>query len=156
MIIELTRRIRKPSVDAGTLEYLAAHFMARAQAMNPRRRWLGLSVVLVGHREMTRINEEVLHHEGTTDVITFRYRSAPGEPAGWRGEIVINAEEAMAAGARRPGGPARELALYLAHGCQHLGGADDATPAERAAMARRQNRWLRHPDVQRRLRKLLA
>ena len=37
----------------------------------------------------------------------------------------------------------RELALYLAHGCDHLTGADDATPAGRARMRRRELGWLR-------------
>jgi len=51
---------------------------------------------------------------------------------------------------RRAGGPDRELALYLAHGCDHLAGADDATPRQRAAMRRRELRWLRaaaHADL---------
>jgi ssRNA-specific RNase YbeY (16S rRNA maturation enzyme) len=35
-----------------------------------------------------------------------------------------------------------ELALYIAHGFDHLSGADDDTPARRAAMRRTEMRWL--------------
>jgi ssRNA-specific RNase YbeY (16S rRNA maturation enzyme) len=35
-----------------------------------------------------------------------------------------------------------ELALYIAHGFDHLSGADDNTPARRAAMRRTEMRWL--------------
>lgn len=140
-IINRQRRIRIPVAN---MKRLAGLFMKKAAAMNPRVRWVECSVVIVGHREMTGLNERILRHTGTTDVITFSYATAPGEePAGRRGEIVINAEEAAAVAKLRRIPVFRELALYLAHGCQHLGGADDATPRQRAAMNRRQNRWLR-------------
>ena len=44
---------------------------------------------------------------------------------------------------RRYGGPAHELALYIAHGCDHLAGEDDTTPAQRQRMRKRELRWLR-------------
>ncbi len=156
MMISISNRQRKCTVDREVLGKLVHRFMHHAEAMDPGKTWLECSIILVGHRMMTEINESVLKHEGTTDVITFRYRSSPGEAKGWRGEIVINVEEAIESGRDRPGGASRELALYLAHGCQHLGGADDATAVERAAMSRRQNRWLRHPEIQRLIPKLLS
>lgn len=143
MNIFVVNRQSRVRINRRELVRLAGFFMAKASAMNPARRWVECSVVLVDHREMTGLNERILKHEGTTDVITFAYATAPGEtPAGWRGEIVINAEEAAGVSARRKLSVRHEVALYLAHGCQHLGGADDATPAQRAAMSRRQRRWL--------------
>jgi rRNA maturation RNase YbeY len=144
MNIILTNRQRQVKLSTSTLRKLTAFFMGKASAMQPDVTWVECSVVLVGHRAMIRLNEEVLRHEGTTDVITFHYPTAPGEePAGRRGEIIINVEEAAEQARCRGVSTLRETALYLAHGCQHLGGADDATPSERAAMSRRQNRWLR-------------
>lgn len=76
-----------------------------------------------------------------TDVVSQSYAAIPGvSPA--TAELVLNAERALAEGARRPGGPARELALYLAHGLDHLAGHDDDTPARRRAMRRRETAWL--------------
>ena len=59
-----------------------------------------------------------------------------------RSAAFYNLERARAEGRGRPGGPARELALYLAHGLDHLAGADDDVPARRRAMRRRETAWL--------------
>jgi len=76
-----------------------------------------------------------------TDVVVQSYEAVPGVcPA--TAEIILNAERAKAEGKARPGGPARELALYLAHGLDHLAGHDDDTPARRRAMRRRETGWL--------------
>ena len=76
-----------------------------------------------------------------TDVVCQAYAAVPGvAPA--TAELILNAERAKSEGRRRPGGPARELALYLAHGLDHLAGRDDDTPARRRAMRRRETAWL--------------
>jgi rRNA maturation RNase YbeY len=147
MIIRHTNLHRGYRIDRPALHRLARDWMARAAALDPTRPWAELSVVFVGHSRMTRLNREALGHEGTTDVITFAYAPLPGDPLpGWRGEVVVNLDEAAAVSARLHQPLAREAALYLAHGCQHLGGADDHTPVTRAAMHRRQTRWLRLAD----------
>lgn len=91
---------------------------------------------------MRPLNEQYFGSRRPTDVISFRYPPLPGEaPAHW-GEVLVNVEQARREGTRR-GGIGRELSLYIAHGCQHLTGADDATSAQRARMRRVENRWLR-------------
>jgi len=143
MNISVTNLQKQFRIDRNAVIRLARHLMDRASRMDLSRNWLECSVVIVGHQRMTQLNEDVLGHPGTTDVITFVYPSAPGETPGCRGEIVINMEEAAEVSARRRTDINREFALYLAHGCQHLGGADDQRKDERAAMNRRQNAWLR-------------
>ncbi len=144
MRIVIANLQRYHPVDRPWLRRLAGFFMEKTAAMNAARRWVECSIVIVGDERMARLNQDVLGHEGVTDVITFAYPPVPGEePSGWRGEIVINIAEASRNGLRHRGGARRELALYLAHGIQHLGGADDGTPAQRRAMNARQNRWLR-------------
>ena len=76
-----------------------------------------------------------------TDVVSQSYAAVPGVGAA-TAELILNAERARAEGRARAGGPARELALYLAHGLDHLAGADDDTPARRRAMRRRETAWL--------------
>ena len=76
-----------------------------------------------------------------TDVVAQSYEAVPGVCAA-TAELILNAERARAEGRARAGGPARELALYLAHGLDHLAGADDDTPARRRAMRRRETAWL--------------
>lgn len=153
MNILIANRQRKIRISKSLLHRWAGFFMAKASALNPSREWIECSLVLVGDREMTRLNEDVLHHSGTTDVITFTYRSAPGEiPAGWRGEVVVNTMAAERAAREQHWPLVKELALYIAHGCQHLAGENDDTPARRAAMHRRQLRWLREADRRKLLR----
>ncbi len=53
----------------------------------------------------------------------------------------MNFERAAAVGDSYAG-QERELALYTAHGCLHLTGADDATPEEREVMRVQEEAWL--------------
>ena len=106
--------------------------------------WREVTVHLLHDTLSARANAAILGHEGPTDVITQRYESLPGEPPGLVGELFVNVDEAARASARLGTTTLEEeVVLYIAHGCDHLTGADDATPAERRAMRRRDLRWMR-------------
>jgi probable rRNA maturation factor len=94
-----------------------------------------LSVALVGDREMAELNRRYLDHEGPTDVLAFPY-GTEGDRV--RGEIVVNAERAVTEARGRRHSAEAELMLYVVHGLLHLLGCDDAEPAERRAMRRRE------------------
>ena len=67
----------------------------------------------------------------------------PGEEPGVYGELYVNCARALSAAPKRKGwSPAKELLLYVAHGMDHLSGADDHSSRDRAAMRRRELRWL--------------
>ena len=100
-----------------------------------------LTVVLTDDAAMPDYKAGCFGVRAQTDVVAQAYAAVPGlgpPPA----ELVLNAERARREGRRRSGGPARELALYLAHGLDHLAGHDDDTPARRRAMRRRETAWL--------------
>lgn len=81
--------------------------------------------------------------EGPTDVTTQGYDPLPGEPPGVYGELYVNVDQAVRAAPKRPGwSAAKELLLYVAHGMDHLSGADDLDPADYARMRRRELKWL--------------
>ncbi|MBQ7251301.1 MAG: rRNA maturation RNAse YbeY [Kiritimatiellae bacterium] len=124
------------AVAALAAKLLEAAFAGRADAPG------ALAIELVGDREMPEAKARVFGLRVQTDVISLRYAPVPGGPPGGEAEIVVNAERARQEGAKRPGGEAKEFALYLAHGIDHLTGADDATPPERRRMRRRELRWL--------------
>lgn len=114
--------------------------------MNPDRPWTSVAILLVDEAAMTGYNQTVFGKARPTDVISLAYPPLPGPASeGWRGEVLVNVECAWREGRRR-GRPARELALYLAHGLHHLTGADDTRPDERRAMRRVENAWLRAAD----------
>jgi probable rRNA maturation factor len=100
-----------------------------------------IGVVCLDDAQMTAVNREYFAKNRPTDVISFRYDPLPGAD-GAEGEVLVNVERAVQVGGRYQGRSA-ELALYLAHGMNHLSGADDATPAERAAMRRTERRRLK-------------
>jgi rRNA maturation RNase YbeY len=103
--------------------------------------WGDLSIALVDDRGIIEWNRRLFGKSHPTDVISIGYPRPGAEGQVCDGEICINAERALAVGPRY-GGVARELALYLAHGINHLTGADDHAPEGRRRMRRRELRWL--------------
>ena len=139
MDIRLDNRQRNFRIDRralrSTVSALARQAMARAD-----RPWREVTVILVDDAGIEPVNRRVMGHDGTTDVITQRYEPLPGEPAGGIGELVVNVERAWQVGGARSA--SRELALYIAHGLDHLNDEDDTTVAGRHRMRRRELRWL--------------
>jgi ssRNA-specific RNase YbeY (16S rRNA maturation enzyme) len=86
--------------------------------------------------------------EGPTDAITQGYDPMPGEAPGVYGEVYVNCDRALKAAPKRRGwSPAKELLLYIAHGIDHLSGADDFLPKDYQAMRRRELLWIKDiPD----------
>ena len=122
----------------------ARAFAAASAARIGGAPWREVVIHLVGNDECARVNALIVHHTGPTDVITQRYDSIPGEPQGLYGELFINTDRALAAAPHRAGwSPAKELILYLAHGMDHLSGADDAAPADYNRMRRRELKWMK-------------
>ena len=120
----------------------------RSEAGRQALECLGLmvTIILVDDAGSAEVNRMALGHHGSTDVITMRYEAFPGDPEGASAEIVINAERAWREGGGDTGEAEHELALYLAHGFDHLAGHDDATPEGRRSMRRRELRWLGKVD----------
>lgn len=86
------------------------------------------------------LNQRYFQKDEATDVISFAYTHSPGaedETA----EIFINIQRCFDVGGRFDGVD-RELALYIAHGCDHITGGRDDAPADRRRMRRRERRWL--------------
>lgn len=90
---------------------------------------------------ITAVNRAVFGKDEPTDVVTTPYLPLPGERAAVSAEIFVNVERAWKLGGT-PGGAARELALYIAHGLHHAAGASDRTPRLRARMRREELAWL--------------
>jgi probable rRNA maturation factor len=118
-----------------------------AQTVAPEPCWGTISLVLTDNDQIRRLNGLYFNRHQPTDVISFRYHPLPDEVNLADGEIIINVERAIEVGPRW-GGVNRELALYLAHGCDHLTGAGDASDTERYCMRRRELRWLRRAREQ--------
>ena len=98
-----------------------------------------LAVYIVRSREMARLNEKFLQHEGSTDVITFDYGDLPGH---LHGELFICIDDAIEQARQFRTSWPSELVRYIIHGILHLQGFDDIRPAARRKMKREENRRL--------------
>lgn len=145
MRLTLHNAQRLAKLDMAALKRLANALAGQAQArLADASPWQEVTIHLLDDAGIAPVNAAVMAHEGTTDVITQRYEPIPGEPAGLIGELFVNVERARRAAPRRAGWSAdRELALYLAHGFDHLTGSDDRASSERARMRRRELGWLK-------------
>lgn len=98
--------------------------------------------MLVGDEGITQANREYFGKNRPTDVISFRYEPIPGEAPEFSGDLLVNLDRAVQEGTAR-GSIDRELALYIAHGFNHLSGAEDDTPEKRKKMRATETIWLR-------------
>lgn len=110
--------------------------------------WSEVSILLVDDAGITQTNREYFSKNRPTDVISFRYDPIPGEEEAWSGDLLVNVDRAMQEGTAR-GDIDRELALYIAHGFNHLSGADDDTPEKRKKMRATEAAWLHQADNER-------
>ncbi|MDA8263711.1 MAG: rRNA maturation RNase YbeY [Actinomycetota bacterium] len=100
--------------------------------------------------EMTGLNEEHMHHEGPTDVLSFAISFEPEfglEIPRILGEILICPQVAAAnapehAGGSHNGSLDDEIALLVVHGLLHLSGMDHEVDEEAEAMESREQELL--------------
>lgn len=97
-----------------------------------------VTVVLVSDDELLDLNRRHLGHDYHTDVITFPLESDPLE-----GEIYISVDRAREQAREYRAGLYEEVTRLAVHGALHLAGHDDATDAQREAMRRLEDRYLR-------------
>lgn len=136
---KLTPPLKKKRLQVAA-EYCA---VAAERWSKPEAPWQEVTIHLVHDAMSAEVNDAILGHEGPTDVITQRYETFPGEEPGLIGELYVNLDEAQRISAKLGTTTfEEEVVLYIAHGCDHLTDADDATPEERRAMRRRDLRWM--------------
>ncbi|MDD2240983.1 MAG: rRNA maturation RNAse YbeY [Kiritimatiellae bacterium] len=141
MKISLLNRQRVLPVRPTKLRFLFRKLVRRAFPADAPLPFAEIVLMLVDDAAMPDYKAGCFGVRQQTDVVTQAYAGIPGVAAP-TAEIVVNAQRALVEGQQRPDGPARELALYIAHGLDHLTGADDDTPATRRAMRARETAWL--------------
>lgn len=122
----------------------AAEFFAAESARRSRTDFRAVAVILQDDAFSAQTHAAINGVEGPTDVTTQRYEAIPPEPDGVYGELYVNIQAAQRNAPRRRGwSAAKELLLYVAHGMDHLGGADDSAPQDRRRMRRRELSWIK-------------
>ena len=121
----------------------AAEFFAVKSGVRIGIPFRAVTVILQNDAFSAEVHAAINGAKGPTDVITQRYDAMPGEADGIYGELYVNVDQALRAAPKRRGwSTAKELLLYVAHGMDHLSGADDLKPRDYDRMRRRELRWL--------------
>ena len=98
-----------------------------------------LSIVLADHATVLDLNRRYLEHDYLTDVLAFPLGEAEDVVDG---EIYVDLDTAAERHAEFDATFEEEVRRYVVHGLLHLLGYDDATPEGKAAMHRRETRYL--------------
>ncbi|MCL1910421.1 MAG: rRNA maturation RNase YbeY [Kiritimatiellaeota bacterium] len=151
MLLTITNRRRNPRIDLPALRRLCVCLYALCSGVAVRRRRAkhqqtdiksleSVELILCGDAEITCVHAAVFNDPTTTDVITIPYAATP--VSGATAEIFVNTRLACDSAPEHETTPARELALYIAHGFDHLAGYSDLTPRGRDTMRKRELSWL--------------
>jgi probable rRNA maturation factor len=123
----LRNRQRTRPINLKLLRAIAASLISTTFPAESR-----IGVLLVGAREMARLNEAFLKHAGSTDVLAFGYTMDQSQML--HGEVFICVDEAVQQARRFHTTWQKELVRYLTHGLLHFQGYDDSTAARRQRM----------------------
>lgn len=143
MRVEVTGTVPKAFGLAKAQVAAAARFFAARSQARVGGVWHEVVVHLVRDAASDELHRAIMGVSGATDVITQAYDSMPPEVPGLYGELFVNTDQALRAAPKRTGwSPAKELLLYVAHGMDHLSGADDRAESDYNRMRRRELKWL--------------
>ena len=147
MKIEINNQQSLLKISKRKISKLITFFMGKASKLIPERQWQDISLVITDDDLISSVNSEFMGVQSTTDVLSFCLPPMPEAPALFAGEIFVNAQKAIDIARGGPKAVARELALYIAHACDHLMDEDDSDVPSRRRMRNRELRWLREADT---------
>jgi len=139
MPVEIARRGAGKKFPGRKLEKIAAvilELLDRAEAE--------LSLVLIGNREMQKLNAGYRHKDYPTDVLSFPVEGEVPAEISLLGEVIISVEKAAEQAKERGRTVEKEMVTLLIHGIVHLMGYDHERSAKDArAMSRVEKRIYR-------------
>ena len=102
-----------------------------------------ISIAVVTDARMHELNRQYLQHDYPTDVLSF-VLDHDAQARSLDGEIIVSSDYAAREAARYGWTTDDELLLYVIHGCLHLAGHDDTSPAGKLAMRQAETEHLQH------------
>lgn len=130
------------------IQKLTQWMMEKTLTLEPSMKFDELTLHILDHSRMIEINQAVFGRDYPTDVISQCYAPLPGDQTQWEGEVFINLELAVedAKTDDEVWTQNHEFALYIAHGCHHLIGAEDDTPEKKTDMLTLETEWVHQAD----------
>jgi rRNA maturation RNase YbeY len=143
MKIQINNNQKIRRLDHAAARKLTARLAKKARLRESPHSYECFSILFTDDAGIVPANQKLLDSIEVTDVICFGYDPIPGEEEGRTAEIIVNVERAVSeAGKQNRLDESGELALYLAHACNHLSGKDDKTARQKRAMRRTELAWL--------------
>lgn len=136
--IDISQAHASRSLDEETLADLIRR---TAEAEGFEIRYLG--VVLADHETVYGLNRDFLRHDYVTDVLSFSLDEDAAAERVIDGEVYVDLDTAAERAPEFGTTFEDEARRYVVHGLLHLMGYDDATDADRAAMRRLEDTYLR-------------
>jgi len=145
MILRINNRQKHHRLDLPSIRRLTFLLFQQAIRRTSGVRWSAVTLFLTDDPGIADVKAASFGMHEVTDVVTLTYAPTPADP-GTEGEVFVNVQRAFARPCRQDWSPSLELALYIAHGMDHLTGADDRTAPDRRLMRQRELRWIRKPE----------
>ncbi len=137
MQIDVRNDQREAPVAVAAMRRLARRAVVALKVRKTGR----LAVTFIGSAPMRRLIKRFLGHDRNTDVLSFRYDTAPGTQT-VVGEILISPKAAQTYAKRHRLAYREELSRYVVHGLLHWLGNEDATAAQQRKMRALEDRLL--------------
>jgi len=139
MPVEIARRGAGKKFSSRKLEKIAAAILELVHRADAE-----LSVVLLGNREIQKLNAGYRHKNYPTDVLSFPVEGEVPAEISLLGEVIISVEKAAEQARERDRNLEKEMVTLLIHGIVHLLGYDHERSAKDArAMSRVEKRIYR-------------
>lgn len=136
LTIEVNDEGQSHQVDRARLKKAVRHVLQEAGIQSAE-----VSIAVVNDERMQELNRQYLQHDFPTDVLSFLLDSDP-EQHSLEGQLIVSADYAAREALRYGWSAGDELLLYVLHGCLHLVGHDDTTPAAKQAMRQAESHHL--------------
>lgn len=149
MKIEINNRQKEYRLNISNIKKLVRQLMVMAMDLAPGTKWGEISIVVVDDDCIRDLKTQLFDLREITDVISLRYDPVPGDSKLLAGEIFVNIQRAVLSSRKMPSGwtASKELALYLAHGCDHLMNSTDYDRKGYQRMRRRELKWLKDRNI---------
>lgn len=139
MPVEIARRGAGKKFPGRKLEKIAVAILELVHRADAE-----LSLVLIGNREMQKLNAGYRHKDYPTDVLSFPVEGEMPAEISLLGEVIISVEKAAEQARERGRTVEKEMVTLLIHGIVHLLGYDHERSAQDArAMSRVEKRIYR-------------
>lgn len=99
-----------------------------------------ITIILVDDEYISKLNKDFLHHDATTDVISFSFHENSGDD--FEGEVYANVDQIERQSREYEVTFADELFRIVIHGVLHLVGYDDQTRADKEKMTIKEDYYL--------------